>query len=129
MDFQEIWRKFKSGTKVFWQKFRSGTKTFDLHSIQIQTQCITNLLSNAWVFRRIHTWEYSSMGSQGKADRKIQNRALFCDMLTLERDYPLNCITFNGYLRKKSWEYSSMGSQGKADFFLKYPLKVIQLSG
>ena len=28
MDFQEIWRKFKSGTKVFWQKFRSGTKTF-----------------------------------------------------------------------------------------------------
>ena len=28
MDFQEIWRKFKSGTKVFLQKFRSGTKTF-----------------------------------------------------------------------------------------------------
>jgi len=23
-------------------------------------------------------------------------------MLTLERDYPLNCITFNGYLRKKT---------------------------
>ncbi|MDN6519071.1 MAG: penicillin-binding protein, partial [Enterococcus sp.] len=28
MDFQEFWRKFKSGAKVFWQKFRSGTKTF-----------------------------------------------------------------------------------------------------